>query len=144
VGYIDGGASGITVHGPEEIENQGFSKPRSAHLSLRFENVPLRDNLAITGGEVLGRITPFLGTVNRSDWHWREDRVDGYWTYVELARTVMLTDVGVSLPKNGLCRVICAFTAAMAQTPYPSSPRLVDFETEILKALEGKHDETTF
>lgn len=151
--------SGITVHGPEVIVVKTYGCDPMAVLSLRFENVPLWDSstrvrfsrLASLGfrrapgcfgpvscrspitpsthpvGEVLNRLRPLFGTVNRSHWHWHGD--------IECARTSMFTDVGVSPLENGLCRVVCAFTPALARRPWPGSHRPVDFEKEILKAL---------
>ena len=139
--------SGITVHGPELIVvHGGHSNPMAKGtvvelpagydvyqprptLSLRFENVPVQENLANSTREMLNRLRPLCGTVNRSHWHWRRD--------VECAQSLMFTDFGISLPENGSCSVICAFTSTLGRRPWPGSHRPVDFETEILKALEG-------
>lgn len=120
--------SGITVHGPEVIVvHDAYNKPRPT-LSLRFENVPLRGDRKER--DLINRLRPLFGTVNRSDWHWHGD--------VECARTLMFTDVGVPPPEDRLGSVICAFTPALARRPWPGSHRPVDFETEILKALTGR------
>jgi hypothetical protein len=159
---------GITVHGPELIVvYEAHSKHRRI-LSLRFENVPLRGNEPVR--EVVDRLQPLFGTVNRSRWQWYGDPEDppcfstlpikkgtstvlpaGYdvfqpkpglpWLNIHvsdaLARTMMFTDFSVSSPKNGLCSVICAFTPVADRPPWPGSHRPVDFETEILKALNA-------
>ena len=129
--------SGITVHGPELIafryacggpvrtsilaDGEEFLL-RS--LSLRFENVPLRGN---DPRELVKRLTPVFGIVNRSNWHWHGG--------VERARSLMFTGCCESSRENGLRRVVCEFTPVSGRPPWPGSHRPVDFEVEILKAL---------
>ena len=144
--------SGITVYGPEVILiHGGRNKPidkgtvvelpagydayqPSAALSLRFKNVPFRKNSVDLVRQMFRRLKPIGGVVNRSDWYWHGDAACG----VEGAGTLMFTDWGVAESENGLCSVVCVFTSALDRQPWPSSHRPVDFETEILKALEGK------
>ena len=121
--------SGITVHGPELIVvHQADNKPRPT-LSLRFENVPIQENVANPTREMLSRLRSLFGTVNRANWRWRRD--------VEWAGSLMFTDLGISPPENGSCSVICAFTSTLGRRRWDGSHRPVDFETEILKALAG-------
>lgn len=147
--------SEIVVHGPEVIVvHDAYNKPRPT-LSLRFENVPLCEDKFVR--ELLKRLQPLFGTVNRREWHWTQSLPnseadiirlekgtvivlpDGYDVRphggVERAGTLMFTDVGVSPPENGLCSVVCAFTPACDRRPWPGSHRPVDLETQILKAL---------
>jgi len=125
---ITEGRSGITVHGPEvTVFYYAHNRPKPV-LSLRFENVPWQEKAL--SGEVIDRLHPLLGTVNESLWYW--------YGGPEMPGEAMFTDFSVSPPENGVCRVLCAFTAALARKPWPGSHRPVDFETEILKALEGK------
>ena len=114
--------SGITVHGPEILTVKTYlGRGAFPMLSLRFENVPAR--VAIPCGDVLNRLRPVCGTVNRSHWHG------------ECARTLMFTDFSTSAPKDRLCTVVCGFTPALDRRPGPGSHRPGDFEKEILKAL---------
>ena len=139
---------GITVHGPERMMiHNAYGKLRPT-VSLRFRNVPLGENESME--EVSNRLRSIGGTVNRSEWRWYEDHVAvppmpaGYEAFqpeylpllnTHLARTLMFTDWGTTLPENGFCNVVCAFTPASDRPPWPGSHRPVDFKTEILKAL---------
>jgi hypothetical protein len=111
--------SGIKACGPEVIVVKTYGFGSMAVPSLRFENVPCGRGWL----EVVNRIRPLSGTVNRAHWHG------------ECARTLMLTDWGIDPPENGLCTVVCAFRPAAAAYPSWPSHRPVDFEKEILKAL---------
>ncbi len=151
---------GITVHGPELIDiHDGHNKLR-ATVSLRFRNVPLGESGSVE--ELARRLRSIGGTVNRSEWRWYEDPTPtpasalpikqgkmtelpaGYDVFqpkylpllnTHLARTLMFTEWGTTVPENGFCNVFCAFTPASDRPPWPGSHRPVDFETEILKAL---------
>jgi hypothetical protein len=131
----------ITVHGPELLAITTFHARPKRTLSLRFENVPLRgewnDGMGVHVSEMHSRIRPLGGVVNRSDWHWYGGP-ESDCLNIERARTLMFTDWGMGQQKNGLCYLICGFTPAAPWKPWPGSHRPVDFETEILKALEGR------
>ena len=126
---------GITVHGPELIVIPVYDN-RPA-LSLRFENVPFRKNSADPVRQLLRRLDPIRGVVNRSNLYWDGD--------MARARSLMFTTFVVhesqTESKNGVCSVVCAFKPSHPGTSWSKLYRSVDFETEILKALEGReHD----
>lgn len=113
--------SGITVHGPRALHlRTGWGPQGLISSSLRFENVP-----AASAEEVAKRLKPVFWSVNIRHFGGAP------------ARTLIFNYHGVSHPKNGHCSVICAFKSAFAGTVWGGSHRLVDFETEILKALTG-------
>jgi hypothetical protein len=114
--------SGITVHGPELINLTTMDSGPVILLSLRFEHIP---TASAHGFHVAARLKPLFGSINKR----RFGRAS--------ARALIFVDYSVSQPKDGHCSVICAFRSASRVRPYPGSHRPVNFETEILKALEG-------